>query len=269
MRFKDKIAIVTGSSQGIGKATAIALAKQGAKVVINGRNADKLAKVEGHIKTITPNVLSIVGDVSDKVVAKNLIDEAVAHFGKLDILINNVGISMRGDVADLAPRVYETVFKANVMGKIYPTINALPHLRRSQGSVVFISSLAGIRGLPTLSAYSSSKMALRAITESIRIEEKQNKVHVGLVYVAVTKIEKNKVALASDGSDVVLKDRSERNVQSTEQVASSILKNISARKYVTVLSALGKINYYMQRAAPWLVERIILANLSKFKDQSE
>ena len=170
--FKGKVAIITGSSRGIGKAIALELAKRGAFIVLNGRNSSRLQSALEEVSKIQSKVVSYRCDVSNADQSVELIKTAISNFGKLDILINNVGVSMRGEVADLNPSVFQKVFESNVYGSVNPTIPALKEIRKTQGSIVFISSLAGIRGLPYLSAYSSSKMALRAIAESIRIEEK-------------------------------------------------------------------------------------------------
>ena len=242
------------------------LAKNGASIVLNGRNAERLAEAQKEIETITPNVINVCCDVSDIEASANLIKTAVDTFGKLDILVNNVGVSMRGAVADLNPKVYQDVFSSNVYGTVNPTIPAIPEIRKTQGSIIFISSLAGIRGLPWLSAYCSSKMALRAIAESIRLEEKQHNVHVGLILVGVTEIEHNKETIAADGSMKVLRSRSDKKVQSTDQVASSVLKNIRKRKFITTLTGIGKLNMFLQPRFPMLVENIILKTLHKFEE---
>lgn len=268
-KFQEKVAIITGSSRGIGKAIAIELAKKGVSIVLNGRNEERLKDVEEQIRKIHSNVIAVCCDVSDPKSAENLIETAVEKFGRLDILVNNVGVSMRGTVAELNPDVFKKVFESNVYGTVNPTIPAIPYLRKTKGSIVFISSLAGIRGLPGLSAYCSSKMALRAIAESIRIEEKKNDIHVGLIQVGITEIEHNKETIAADGSLKVLKNRDKSKVQSTEQVAKATVKNIKKRKFITTLTGIGKVNKFMQSRYPMLVEKIILKNIHKFEEKSE
>ena len=172
-------------------------------------------------------------------------------------------------MADLNPSVFQKVFESNVYGSVNPTIPALKEIRKTQGSIVFISSLAGIRGLPYLSAYSSSKMALRAIAESIRIEEKVNNVHVGLILGGITQIEHNKETISSDGSKKILKKRDAAKVDSTERVAQKVLENIKKQKFITTLTLIGKLNQFLQARFPMLVEKIILKNLTKFKEKSE
>ena len=267
--FKGKVAIITGSSRGIGKAIAIELAKEGAKIVLNGRDQSRLDSARAELLTYTNDVIDICCDVSEIEAGKDLVSQTVSHFGKLDILINNVGVSMRGTVADLNPQVFQTVFTSNLYGTVNPTIPAIPEIRKTKGSIVFISSLAGIRGLPGLSAYCSSKMALRAIAESIRIEEHANDIHVGLIYVGITEIEHNKETIASDGSMKVLKDRQKGKVQSTEHVAQTVLKNISKRKFISTLTKIGKVNKFLQPRLPQVVEKIIIKNLHKFEEQSQ
>lgn len=268
-KFQGKVAVITGSSRGIGKAIAIELAKNGVSVVLNGRNEERLKETEQQIRKIHSNVLYVCCDVSDLQASEQLIETTIKQFGRLDILVNNVGVSMRGIVAELNPDVFKKVFESNVYGTVNPTIPAIPHLRKTKGSVVFISSLAGIRGLPGLSAYCSSKMALRAIAESIRIEERKNDIHVGLIQVGITEIEHNKETIAADGSLKVLKSRDKSKVQSTEQVAKATLKNIRKRNFITTLTGIGKLNKFMQARFPMLVERIILKNLHKFEEKSE
>ena len=160
--LSDKVVVVTGSSRGIGKAIVIACAQRGAAVVLNGRNQERLESALAEVKTHTPRVHLVCGDVSDPSEGRRLIDETISTFGRLDLLVNNVGVSMRGSVADLQPEVFQSVFASNVFGTVNPTIPAIPELRKTKGSIIFISSLAGIRGLPSLSAYCSSKMSLRA-----------------------------------------------------------------------------------------------------------
>ena len=268
-KFQGKVAVITGSSRGIGKAIAIELAKNGVSVVLNGRNEERLKETEQQIRKIHSNVLYVCCYVSDLQASEQLIETTIKQFGRLDILVNNVGVSMRGIVAELNPDVFKKVFESNVYGTVNPTIPAIPHLRKTKGSVVFISSLAGIRGLPGLSAYCSSKMALRAIAESIRIEERKNDIHVGLIQVGITEIEHNKETIAADGSLKVLKSRDKSKVQSTEQVAKATLKNIRKRNFITTLTGIGKLNKFMQARFPMLVERIILKNLHKFEEKSE
>ncbi len=265
--FTGKVAIITGSSRGIGKAVAIALAKEGASIVLNGRNLERLETTQKLILNITSNTTFFCGDVSDENQSKNLIAFALKTFGRLDILINNVGISNRGTIEESLPAVFKRVFESNVYGSIFPTIEALPAIKKNKGSIVFISSVAGIRGLPGLGAYCSSKMALRAIAETLRIEEHDSGIHIGLIYVGITDIEHNKESIGADGKAIILENRTNKKTQSIDFVAKSILGNIKKRKFITTLTNVGKINMFLQPRFPWLVEKIIIRASKKFEER--
>jgi len=267
--YPGKVAIITGSSRGIGKAIALALAKEGCAIVLNGRNEQRLTEAKKSILKIHEHVITVCCDVSIKEEAQQLIEETIKTFGRLDILVNNVGISMRGKFADLNPDVFKSVFESNVYGTINPTIPAIPHLRKTKGSIVFISSLAGIRGLPGLSAYCSSKMALRAVAESIRIEEKENDIHVGLIYVGITEIEHNKETISASGDMITLEHRNKAKVQTMQFVANAVSQNIKKRKFITTLTGIGKLNKFLQPRFPMLVEKIIIKSRHKFEEKSK
>ncbi len=267
-RFKDSVAIITGSSQGIGKAIAVELIKLGTIVVLNGRNSERLVLAEEELKSMGGKVSSFVGDVSVLGQAKALIEYTINEYGKLDLLVNNAGISMRGDFSELSPEVFNTVFNTNVIGVTNLTIPAMKYLRKSKGSIVFISSLAGIRGLPGLSAYCSSKMALRAIAESIRIEESKSGIHVGLIQVGFTEIEFAKQTVGPDGELMTINDRSKFKVQTRSSVAKAVIKNIKRRRFITTLSGIGKLNSIMQSIMPGLVEKILIRSVDKIKKRS-
>lgn len=265
--FSGKVAIVTGSSQGIGKAIASELLKRGAKVVINGRDEAKLLKAKADLR-IFGKLTAIKADVSDPEEAAMLVAETSRRYGRIDILINNAGLSMKGRLAELRPEIYKKVFDANVMGSVYPCTQALKHLRESLGSIVFISSIAGIRGLPNHSAYCSSKMALRGIAESLRIEEANSKVHIGLVQVGFTQNDPKKKTLNAAGELVPVEDRAGFKPKQPEIVARAVLKNIENRKFVTTLSLLGRLNKSINNLSPALSEFLVKNLTRKRHEQS-
>lgn len=264
--FQGKVAVITGSSRGIGKAIAFEFARNGARVVLNGRDQAKLTETEDELLKISPHITSVCTDVSSVSGGRLLIENAISKFGRIDFLVNNAGVSIRGNFADLKPEIFKSVYDTNILGAVYPTISAMSHLRLTGGSIVFISSVAGIRGLPSLSAYSSSKMALRALAESIRIEESGHNLHVGLICVGPTEIDEGKTVISADGTEIVLNPRSGKGIQSQETVARAVIRNISKRKFITVLTFMGKLNAFLQPRFPMMVERLILRNLKKFEE---
>lgn len=267
--FQGKVAVITGSSRGIGKAIACELARAGASVVLNGRDLPRLEGAGAELKKITPHVATVCCDVSTIEGGRQLIREAINYFGKIDILVSNVGVSMRGKMADLDPVVFKTVFESNVLGTVNPVIATIPHLRSTKGSLVFISSLTGIRGLPFLSAYCASKMALRALAESLRIEEAGNHLHIGLVYVGFTANDPGKETIAADGSKILLEPRTGKGVSKKETVAQAVITNILKRKFITILTLQGKLMAFMQPLFPRLLEWILTRSLDKFQEKGK
>ncbi|MEL7533436.1 MAG: SDR family NAD(P)-dependent oxidoreductase, partial [Bacteroidota bacterium] len=136
--FKDKVVIVTGSSMGIGKTLALQLAASGAKVVLNGRNQGRLDQTEAELRELGYEPLAIQGDIGAWEDAKRLIDDTVAHFGRLDLLINNAAMTTRGKFEMVEPYVFEKLFQVNVMGSIFTTRAALEALKASKGGVVMV-----------------------------------------------------------------------------------------------------------------------------------
>ena len=266
--LRGKVAVVTGSSRGIGKAIATELAHRGAKIVLSGRNEERLRAAEAEIRKITPDAIGVCCDIATTEGGKYLTDQAIKTFGTIDILINNAGLSMRGNLADLDPAIFKTIFEANVFTAANVTIPAIRHLRNSKGSLVFISSVSGIRGLPYQSVYSAAKMSLRALAESVRIEERDSGFHVGLVYVGYAQNDPDKETISADGSRIPINPRKGRGVMTQRSVAKGVLRSIEKRRFITVLSPLGKLTAILQPLFPRLVEKILIRNIGRFMRHS-
>ena len=249
-KFNGKVAIITGSSQGIGKATAIKLCQEGASVVLNGRTLLKLEKAKEELQKMGYDVKAIQGDITSEEDCSRLIEKTVRHFGKLDFLINNGSLTMNEKINKLKPEVFASIYDSNSMGAVYPTLAALPHLKKTRGSVIFISSLAGLHGLPSASAYSMGKMALTALWQSLKIELRNTGIHFGICYVSFTQNEQHKRMVTSDGTLVPVPKRPGFIQQSREKVASKIACMIHWRRSRIVLSPLGKITAFAMRYFP-------------------
>lgn len=267
--FKDKVAIITGSGMGIGKATALELAAQGAKVVLNGRNAERLQKAFEELKAKGHDVIAIPCDITSAADCENLIRQTIETYGKLDILITNASISMREKFENLQPEVFSQIIHSNINGSAFPAWYALPHLKKTKGSITFISSAAGMIGMPTGSAYSAGKMALTALAQSMKIELDGSGVHVGIVHVGFTQNEDAKRVLNAKGELVPVAPRPPYLQQTREQVAKAILRSIKGRQFKTVLTIVGKLNAFMVRFFPGLVIRIIMYSQKRMKDMYE
>lgn len=263
--INEKVVVITGSSMGIGKALANLLGHNRAKLVINARNEDRLQAAEKELKNQGYDVFSFAGDITSETECRNLIDATIRHFGRIDVLVNNAGVSMRGTIEQLSPEVISTVFKVNAIAPVMLTQMALPYIRKTKGSIVFISSLAGLRGLPLVSVYSAAKMALTAIVEALQVEMYSSEIHIGLVYVGYTEIEQGKMAIGADGKPVSLQERKGFFTATTEQVAIKILQSIMMRKRRTVVGITGKLYAMLVRYFPALVELMIRNAYGKTK----
>ncbi|WKN31530.1 SDR family oxidoreductase [Porifericola rhodea] len=269
LKFEGKVAVITGSSRGIGKATAILLARQGAKIVLNSRSVDKLNQTAEELSNSGFEVIAIPADVSKVEDCRRLIEDSVSHFERIDILVNNAGMSSRGYFEELDPQVFQDMMNINFLGCMYPTRFAVPYLKESQGSVVFISSVAGIRGLPETIMYCASKMALTSVAESLKVELAEYNIHVGLVYVGITKNEAGKRVIGKDGKLVALESRDDRNAQTPEEVAKSVVRNIRKRKFKSVLTTLGKLNYVANLVMPRVVDRVLVKAKDRIKQMNK
>jgi short-subunit dehydrogenase len=260
--FRDKVVIITGSRQGIGKTLAQYFAGAGAKLVIVSRNSEGLEEVKNSLTARGCEVLSVAGDISDESTCSEIVNKTIAKFGKIDILINNAGISGKAGVEEGNTIVFRKQIEVNLLGSFYITRYALPHLKASKGNVIFVSSLAGIYGLPYHSGYSASKMALTALAQSLKAELHGLNVHVGIAYVGFTENDPKKEAFTATGELKPLEKRKVSTV-SAEKTALLIVKQIRNRKFISVHSGIGKIQWVISKFFPQLIEIILRKNLSK------
>ena len=261
--MKNKVIIITGSSIGIGRKMAELLTAQGAKVVLNARNESRLLEVAKVFEKKGHDILAVAGDVSKPEDCKRIVTKTIEKYGQLDALINNAGISTEGEVGDLDNDVFRKVMEVNYLGSVYPTQAALPFLRKTKGSVIFVSSVAGIRGIPGYAVYSSSKMALTALAESLKIEEKPRGVHVGIAYVGFTENDAQKTIYNSEGKIIPQPSRPGMKQEPVEVVAGRIISMIKRREFKNVFTLLGKLNNFFNRIFPFLGDFILSKNYHK------
>jgi short-subunit dehydrogenase len=263
--YKNKVVIITGSSMGIGKELAKQILLWGGKVVINGRNEERLRIVKDEFFEFQNSVIIHTADVTDYESNQELIRKTISCFGKLDILINNAGLSCFGEVSGIKPNVAKQIIDTNIYGSLYPTMSALPELQKTKGSILFISSIAGFYGLPGYSSYSLSKMSLKALAQSIRIELKSKKVFVGISHIGFTENEDEKRTLNAEGQLVNVPKRPKLVTASRKQTALKILRQIKRKKHNQVHSFTGNIAYKINLFFPSLVETIFQINFNRLK----
>jgi len=264
--MKDKVVIITGGSSGIGKALAEAFGKEGAKIVITGRNQQTLLQEAEQLKQGGIEVLPIVADVSIEKDNERMVAETISAYGKIDVLINNAGISMHAMFAEVDLAVIKKVMDINFYGTMYATKYALPYLLKSKGSIVAVSSIAGKRGLPVRVGYSASKFAVEGFMEGLRTELLKTGVHVLVACPGFTASNIRNVALSKTGDSYGESFRDEKKMMSAEEVALEILKAVKKRKRTILLTAQGKFVVFMNKWLPGLVDNLVYNQLSKEKD---
>ncbi|GAB3996742.1 SDR family oxidoreductase [Spirosoma daeguense] len=264
--MKDKIVVITGASSGIGRALAFAFGREGARIVICGRKADALYIVRDELQQAHIDVLAVIADVSIEHDVKQLINQTIAHYGRLDILINNAGISMRSMLIDTDPAVIQKVMDINFMGSVYATRYALPYLLKSKGSIVGISSIAGYRGLPVRSGYSASKFALNGFLEAVRTELLHTGVHVLTACPGFTASNIRFSALDAQGQTKGETMRDESSMMSAEECADHILKAVKKRKRELILTSQGKLTVFINKWLPSIADKLVYNTLAKEKD---
>jgi NAD(P)-dependent dehydrogenase (short-subunit alcohol dehydrogenase family) len=184
--LKGKVAIVTGASSGIGEATARALARRGAAVVLAARAEEKLRFLEREILAAGDRALAVKTDVADETSVQAMVERTVGEFNALDILVNNAGLGLSGRVAELRPDDLHYLFEVNLVGPLRCVQAALPHLPRG-GRIINVSSVLGKRAIPKVGGYCATKFALNALSEALRVEIAERGITVTNVYPGTTR----------------------------------------------------------------------------------
>jgi dehydrogenase/reductase SDR family protein 7B len=264
--FQDKVVIVTGASSGIGKATAIEFAKQGARLVVTGRSRERLEETCRMIESLGREALLVQADIDKEEECQRIIQSAVDHFGQIDVLINNAGISMRALFEEVEIQVLERVMQTNFWGTVYCTKYALPYLLETKGSVVGVLSTAGFRGLPGRTAYSASKFAINGFLECLRTENVYNGLHVLVAAPGFTSSNIRVTALTKDGSEQGSSPRQESKMVSAERVAKRIVKSVRKRRSLLLMTFYGKLIHQFNKFCPVWLDKAIYKHFSREDD---
>ncbi len=253
--FTDKVVVVTGGSEGIGKALVESFLAMGAKVATCGRNYDKLYQLQS-IYAGKP-LLIHTADVSKQQECKSFIETIIKNFGHIDILINNAGISMRALFEDVELDALRKVMDVNFWGSVYCTKYALQSILSTKGTIVSISSVAGFRGLPGRTGYSASKFALNGWMESLRTELLDSGVNVLWVSPGFTESNIRKAALDKSGKATGETTMNEKSMMTSEECSQHIIKAIEKRKRTIVLSFQGKETVFLNKFFPSLADKLV------------
>ena len=264
--MKDKVVLITGGTSGIGKALAFAFGREGAKIAFSGRKQAGLDETSAELSAAGIDNLAIQADVSIEADCERMVQETVNKYGRLDILINNAGISMRALFEDLDLSVLRQVMDINFWGTVYSTKYALPYIKQAKGSIIGISSIAGYRGLPARTGYSASKFAMHGFLETLRTELLHSGVHVLLACPGFTASNIRNTALAADGKQQGETPREEEKMMSAEEVADRILKATIKRKRDLVMTTQGKMAVWINKLFPSLADKLVYNVMAKEKD---
>jgi short-subunit dehydrogenase len=254
--FRGQVVIVTGASAGIGKALAIQLAAQGAKVAIAARRAERLEQVAVECRALGGEALIVPTDISDEKQCKALVDKTIAAFGKLDMLINNAG-SAASALFDEFPdlHLFKQTMDVNFYGAVYCTYYALPHLKKTRGRVVAISSVGGKAAIPYNTPYCASKYAMHGFYDSLRMELYQNGVSCTVVcpYWVVTEFHESQ--MNKDGEPRGARGRAlyTDKMMTADQCAETTLHAAQKRRR-EVLMGPGALAVWLKLLAPGFVD---------------
>ena len=264
--MKDKVVLITGGTSGIGKALAFAFGREGAMIAFSGRKQAGLNETSTELNAAGIDNLAIQADVSIEADCERMVQETVNKYGRLDILINNAGISMRALFEDLDLSVLRQVMDINFWGTVYSTKYALPFIKQAKGSIIGISSIAGYRGLPARTGYSASKFAMHGFLETLRTELLHSGVHVLLACPGFTASNIRNTALAANGQQQGETPRAEEKMMSAEEVAERILKATKKRKRDLVMTTQGKMAVWINKLFPSLADKLVYNVMAKEKD---
>jgi NAD(P)-dependent dehydrogenase (short-subunit alcohol dehydrogenase family) len=259
-----KVVLITGASSGIGAELARQFAAKGSSVALAARDEKRLQTVASECVSranAKSDAFVIPGDVSIESDCARVVEETVNHFGRLDVLVNNAGLGASGkfeDITDLS--IFDRLMRVNYLGSVWCTSFALPHLRKTRGRIVAISSLTGLTGVPKRSAYAATKHAMAGFFDSLRIELRETGVSVTVIYPGFVFSEINQHALAPDGrpfGDRGYK-RKKGETMETDECCRLIIEATEGRKRDLVMTWRAKVGRVLKLMSPQLVDNLAL-----------
>lgn len=255
--YQNQVIWITGASSGIGKALAIEFSKLNSKVVISARNLSELEKTKQECAN-PQNILVLPLDLESYENFFQKTEEVMKHFGQIDMLINNGGISQRSRASETAISVDERLMKINYLGTIALTKAVLPYLiKQKSGHLVVISSLVGKFGTPVRSSYSASKHALHGFFDSLRAEIFQDNIDVTIICPGFIKTNITLNALTAQGKAQNSMDEAQRNGMLPEDFAKKTIKALSCKKLEAYIGGKEILGVYLMRFFPRFFARII------------
>jgi NAD(P)-dependent dehydrogenase (short-subunit alcohol dehydrogenase family) len=255
--WRGQVVVLTGASLGIGAVSARTLAAQGARLVLSGRNAERLDEVSLSCRGAGAEVEAVVADVTDERGCRTLMERAVARFGRIDTLICNAGQAMWARAEEVSDwSVFERLVRVNYLGAAYCALAALPHLRASHGRIVVVSSLAGKTGVPMRSGYSAAKAALNGFFDSLRIELADSGVTVTVVCPGFVGTGSRARNLGPDGEPLGRSPVNEAAMMPVGECVRQLLDAAEHRDRELVMTSKARFGMWLKMFFPSLVDRM-------------
>ena len=267
MKLKDKIVIITGASSGIGKAMAKEFAARGANLILGARQFVTLCEIaQGLENQYNIKAVAVQCDVSVEEDCAQLIKQAITTFGKIDVLVNNAGISMRALFKDVDLKVMKSLMDVNFWGTVYCTKYALPEIIKTKGSIVGVSSIAGYKGLPGRTGYSASKYAMNGFMDALRVENLKTGVHVMVACPGFTASNIRNTALDRNGSQQGESTLEEDKMMTSEEVATLIVNGVENRERTLIMTFQGKLTVFLSKLLPAFLDKQVYKVFAKEKN---
>jgi len=263
---EKRVVLITGASSGIGLALTQVFAENGFSVMMSARNNTTLQLAAKPLQHIGHSIATFPADVAIEAEVKKLIEATILQFGKINVLICNAGITMRGLIKDSEINVIQNVVNTNFWGSVFATKYALPFLEKEKGSIIVMSSVAGYIGLPTRGGYSASKFALEGFFESLRIEYLKKNLHVLIARPGFTKTAIRDRMLDAKGNEQGISHKEEKGSLNVREVALKIYKSYENKKPYLMMGFEAWFSYFFKKWLPRITDQIIYRFISKEKN---
>jgi short-subunit dehydrogenase len=251
----QQVIVITGASSGIGLATAIAAAKQGATVVLAARSEETLAHVVERITADGGNAIYVAADVSDRSQVENIAREAIAHFGRIDTWVNDAGLSIYGRLDEVSEEDSKRLFDINFWGIVNGSLTALPHLLKSEGALINLGSEVSDAVVPLQGMYSASKHAVKGFTDALRVEiQEVDKAPISITLIQPTAVN---TPFPQNAKNYLPNEPKLPNPQIDPfKVADAILDAATSPTHDIKVGAMSKLNTAMEKLMPTLAEKM-------------
>lgn len=261
----DAVVVITGGSSGIGHATALAFAREGARVVVASRSGDALGRVLREIKDLGADALAVPADVSRYEDVQRIARETLGRFGRIDVWINNAAVAEWSFIEEMTPDEMRRVIDVNVLGPMYGVRAALPHLRESEGVIINIASALADRAIPLLSTYSASKAAVKSFSDSLRMELKAMNANVGVVTILPSSI--NTPFYQWGPSKLGVRPHPVSVIYPPRAVADAIVAAARQPQREIFIGVMGKLLSIAERISPAAMDWYMLQRRNMFRQQ--